>query len=461
VWTGSEYGVVWDEGGIGAFRRFDRNGAPIGSITHFGDNFSASLAPDLVWTGTEYGVVWIEHVTSPEVYFARIDPAGALSLAPTPLSTASSASEPRIAWNGTHYGVVWQDFGSTQTIMFRRVAPLDVKAGSPLELTPSLSGSITPAIAAGGVEFGVAWSDFRNGETEIYFTRINAAGNEVMLDARVTSSAGASVGPSIAWTGAEWGIAYEDTRLGTGSEQWFSRMSSAGAKLGSDFRVTTVDGTSQQASLVWAGGKLGLAWNDDRNDGDQEIYFGRVGCDCVDGDLDTRSSCIDCDDGRAATFPGASQVCDGFNNDCNDVNWPLLTGTNELDGDGDTFTGCTGDCNDANGAVWATPGEARFLLMSHDKLNNLTSVSWSAPTVPGATSLLYDTVRSNTGSNFVTGATCVETNNGPNTVSVDSVNPAPGAYFAYLIRAENACPSGQGPLGNASNGTPRTARTCP
>ena len=54
-----------------------------------------------------------------------------------------------------------------------------------------------------------------------------------------------------------------------------------------------------------------------------------------------------------------------------------------------------------------------------------------------------------------------ETNNGPNTVSADTGTPASGASFFYLIRGENNCPSGQGSLGNQSNGTPRTARTCP
>ena len=465
VWTGSEYGLVWDQNGIVAFRRFDRNGAPIGAVVPIGASSPGAFTADIAWSGTEYGITWAQFVATPEIFFTRLAPDGtSLMLNPVQLSQGFSPQNPRIAWNGTHYGVTWQGHDGVQSIYFRRVTPLDPFSGAPIMLSPAVggAGSFAPAIASGNGEWGVAWSDFRNGETEIYFTRVNAAGSEVISDARVTNSAGASFEPSIAWSGTEWGIAYEDTRsLAFGSDQWFSRMSSVGVKLGSDFQVTTAAGTSKQSSLVWAGGKFGLAWNDDRDAGDQEIYFGRVGCDCVDGDLDTRSSCIDCDDGRAATFPGASQVCDGFNNDCNDVNWPLLTGTNEFDGDGDTFTACTGDCNDANGAIWATPGEARFVLMSHDKPNNVTNVSWSAPTAPGATSLLYDTVRSNTASNFVTGATCVETNNGPNTVSTDTSNPALGAYFAYLIRAENACPSGQGSLGTASNGTPRTARTCP
>ena len=109
-----------------------------------------------------------------------------------------------------------------------------------------------------------------------------------------------------------------------------------------------------------------------------------------------------------------------------------------------------------------TPGEARLLLLSHDKVANQTSLTWSAPTDAGGSSVLYDTVRSNTASNFVTAATCVECD-GPDTVSTDTTSPAVGTYFGYLIRAENACSGGLGvgPLGASSSGASRVARTCP
>jgi hypothetical protein len=464
VWTGSEYGVVWEDGGFVGFRRFDRNGAPIGTEVVLGGTSPGAFTPDIAWTGKEYGIVWAQYVTTPEIFFTRLAP-DATPLIPNPvqLSLAQNPQDPRISWNGTHYGVVWQGFSSAQTIYFRRVAPLDVKTGTILELTPAGAGSFNPAIAAGGTDWGVAFADYRNGfDSEIYFIRVNAAGAKVGTDTRVTNATGASASPSIAWSGSEWGIACEDYRSGD-SEQWFGRVTAAGAKIGTDFRVTTATDSSQQGSLVWAGGKYALAYSDYRNAGEQEIYFTRIGCDCVNGDGDAFTSCEDCDDARAATFPGATQVCDSFNNDCNNVNWPLLTGTNEVDQDADGFTVCVGDCNDANNAVWATPGEVRSLLLSHDKLNNSTSISWTAPASLGGTaaSILYDTVRSANPSNFVGAGFCVETNNGPNTTAADPVPPAIGSRFYYLIRGENACPSGQGSLGNQSNGTPRTARTCP
>jgi hypothetical protein len=44
---------------------------------------------------------------------------------------------------------------------------------------------------------------------------------------------------------------------------------------------------------------------------------------------------------------------------------------------------------------------------------------------------------------------------------IQEENPGPGAVFDYLARARNACPSGVGPLGKRSGGTPRIGRSCP
>ena len=41
----------------------------------------------------------------------------------------------------------------------------------------------------------------------------------------------------------------------------------------------------------------------------------------------------DCDDTDETVFPGAPQVCDGSNNDCDDPNWPVVPPT-EIDHDG-------------------------------------------------------------------------------------------------------------------------------
>lgn len=72
---------------------------------------------------------------------------------------------------------------------------------------------------------------------------------------------------------------------------------------------------------------------------------------CNDFDEDGRLDCTnDCDDHNSRVYPGAAQICDGVNNDCDDPAWPAVPAA-EIDQDGDGFRPCAGDCNDSNTAV--------------------------------------------------------------------------------------------------------------
>ncbi len=60
-----------------------------------------------------------------------------------------------------------------------------------------------------------------------------------------------------------------------------------------------------------------------------------------DADGDGYSTCdLDCDDDDAAVHPGATEVCNGEDDDCDGV-----VPASELDGDGDGFAECEGDCD--------------------------------------------------------------------------------------------------------------------
>ena len=54
----------------------------------------------------------------------------------------------------------------------------------------------------------------------------------------------------------------------------------------------------------------------------------------------------DCSDGDPAIYPGAAEVCDGLDGDCNGV-----IPADEVDGDGDGYEVCAGDCDDGDPAV--------------------------------------------------------------------------------------------------------------
>ena len=175
-----------------------------------------------------------------------------------------------------------------------------------------------------------------------------------------------------------------------------------------------------------------------------------------DADDDSRGDpCDNC--------PAVANVCqlDGDGDLVGDAcdNCPATPNPSQDDVDGDLH-GMVCDCDDANGAVWATPLESLALNVTHAGV--ISTLTWTAPVDLGGASVVYDTIASGNPADFVTLATCVESD-GVDMTSSDATSPASRRVFDYLIRAENACPGalGQGSLGTTSAGVPRTAKPCP
>jgi len=287
-----------------------------------------------------------------------------------------------------------------------------------------------------------------------------------------TPTAGAPFGRfqhTAVWTGREmivWGGAYDDflyvysTRTGgrydPAADAW-TPTTTIGAPEGRNLHTAVWIGTA----MIVRGGEL--------NTGDV-IYYARdprvawygaaAAVPSPDSDGDGFSVCAaDCDDADAMVYPGALQVCgDGRNNDCSHPAWPSLSGMNEGDDDADGVSECAGDCNDADATAWGTPAEVPGLEVQGSDPALLT---WSAP--EGGGTAWYDTLRSAIPGDFVSGGACVESDDPSDTSASDAGVPPRGGIFFYLVRAENACPgaSGIGPLGAASNGVPRQGRSCP
>jgi hypothetical protein len=136
----------------------------------------------------------------------------------------------------------------------------------------------------------------------------------------------------------------------------------------------------------------------------------------------------------AGVFGGDSAVCE------------------DVDTDGfDVFC----DCDDASNAIWRIPGLTDNLRLSDNA--GVTTLQWNVANPLGGTLTLYDTISSETASDFDLAGTCLETNGG-NVFSTEFGTPASGVVRFYVIRPENGC--GQGSAGLKSDGSPRAVRLC-
>jgi N-acetylneuraminic acid mutarotase len=99
-------------------------------------------------------------------------------------------------------------------------------------------------------------------------------------------------------------------------------------------------------TAIWTGNHM-IVWGGTHSG--QERSGGRLRFDVlpdVDADQDGFSFCGgDCDDSNPAVHPGATETCNGIDDDC------AVAVDNGFDQDGDGFTSCGGDCNDSNPAI--------------------------------------------------------------------------------------------------------------
>ena len=321
VWSGSEYGISWDDerdGNNGEiyFARLDRLGNKIGSDVRVTWDSEISFYSSIAWTGKEYGIAWLDARNLQcgyfAIYFARLDASGnkiSSDIRITPVFRIHSYHDPtpNLVWTGSEYAVSWQVYQDGNfDIYFTRFDPSGNKIGSDVRVARPIEriSSNFPSLVWTGNGYGISWDEERDGNYEIYFARLDPSGNKIGSDVRVTWDTVVSYIPSLVWTGSEYGISWEVFQDGK-KDIYFAHLDQLGNKIGSDLKVTLNPLNYSESSLVWTGSGYGISWNDSRS-GAYEIYFRQIHCNqapSVQAGEDSASECT--------SFSGAMTTLDG------------------------------------------------------------------------------------------------------------------------------------------------------
>ncbi len=188
------------------------------------------------------------------------------------------AINPTLLWRGTEYGLFWEDNrgDSDLNVFFERLDMFGDTLGPDVRLKLENDTQAHTDAVWTGSEFGVSWK-YSASQDSIYFTRVGVDGSTIISPAAISELTIESIGyPSIAWTGSEYGVAYQKYRLGANTEVLFQRVAVNGDTVDGVRIVSNSSGDAQAPSLVWADGEFGLAWEDW---GALDVKFARLAAD--------------------------------------------------------------------------------------------------------------------------------------------------------------------------------------
>ena len=224
-------------------------------------------------------VVWVDFslLGNSEIWFCRSVDGGVTWESPVQISYAAGfSSGPSIAAHGSNVHIAWDDWRLgwwNSEIFYRRSTNDGVNWSVENQLTNDTTFSNTPSIAVSGNNIHVAWEDMRDGNFEIYYKNSTDNGQTWSSDMRLTNESTESLHPSVAVSGSNVHITWVDYRDGN-EEIYYKVSNDGGLSWDPDIRLTDDQGYSYNPSVALYGQQVNVVWADDR-DGNWEIYYKR------------------------------------------------------------------------------------------------------------------------------------------------------------------------------------------
>lgn len=278
----TNYLVVWEDmrNGIGICgARVSHSGILID--TTYIVISSSGFHPSISFDGTNYMVVWHDwSVYSCDIFGARVSQSGVLldSVA-IPISVGQgNQSRPSVAFDGTNYLVEWEDGRNVGFDIYgSRVTPAGVvldSAGIAISTAPSRQDR--SSIAFDGTNYLVVWDDYRDSPPDIYFARVTPAGD--VLDPQgvlISETEGYQWSPSVAFGDTSYLVVWEDDL--PGFDVYGARVAPTGVVLDTTgVCISTSANNQDYSSIASSGTNYLVVWQDMRSGSDYDIFGMRV-----------------------------------------------------------------------------------------------------------------------------------------------------------------------------------------
>jgi len=260
---------------------------PLLSYTSFGNARCVAANGDVVH------VVWYSGDTVAadgiwDIFYKRSTDKGATWSTSVNLSNSGVISfNPAIAVSGQDVHVAWYGSGDgNYEEYYTRSTDGGITWVPKVRLTYDASSSAHCSIAASGLNVHLVWNDRRDGNAEIYYKRSIDGGVNWSADMRLSNTVGISYMPAVAVSGSVVHVAWYDSTAGNW-EIYYKRSTNGGINWGADTRLTNNSKDSKTPTLAVSGSIVHILWADNRN-GVDNIYYKRSTNGGVNWGTDTK-----------------------------------------------------------------------------------------------------------------------------------------------------------------------------
>jgi hypothetical protein len=227
-----------------------------------------------------YFVTWVDDtstVTGADVYGQAVTTAG-VTLGVVPIATFTNGQNGAVVAPGldattstpcffTVYGdssLSFADIGGVRVAVDAKFTPLD-KAS--LVVAKSANRQERPSVAFDGTNYLVVFADSRNGKTDIFGVRVSPqTGPLDTAGIAISTAADDQDSPDVAYnpTGAYYLVAWTDQRNGSDDDVYAARVSTGGTVLATDIKIetTAVDDAQMPATSCTEGGRCVIVWRE-------------------------------------------------------------------------------------------------------------------------------------------------------------------------------------------------------
>lgn len=281
VWTGSEFGILWQEGGILYLARVDDTGVPIGEIIELHDTHEHVSQSSMVWNGSEYAIVYERWeigscTTTPifcprQIEFIAASEYGDIVIPTVELvDVENRVTSPFLIWNGDLYGILWKDhrdgtcseYGPCQyEFYYTRLSSYGEELSSEVRITDASGNAVatTNTLNWSGSEFALAWKDVQDTGVDYYFTRFNPDGEVLGEDTVLENPVHVMM-----WTGSQYGITWDDDASGAWHIYWGS-LNPSGELLDGPVQVSDIPDAGAYPEMAVYNNSYAITWLDGRN----------------------------------------------------------------------------------------------------------------------------------------------------------------------------------------------------